>query len=105
MQITYLYFNDRRLKKASSPDLGYVMYIFAGFMLTVAIIAWLYIPKVQEGERKKPDPPTCIPGHIVPNKALEDLAEGRPKENEEDRVGFKERTAALRKRWRAKWRN
>ena len=101
MQLTYMKFDHEGLRKPNSSDLGYLMYIFAFFMLLVAIIAWLYIPRVQsEGGRDRATTCICVPGHIVPPKTLEELAEGREKVEPEDRVGSKERVDALRKRLR-----
>lgn len=97
MQLVYMYFDDRQLKDPNSPDLGYLMYIFATFMLFVAIIAWLYIPRVQERGRKE-KPGICMPSYTVPNKSLEDLGEGREKVDIKDRVGCKERASALLQR-------
>ena len=96
-----MHFDNEHLKDPNSPDLGYLMYLFAGFMLIVAITAWLYIPKVQSDEdRQRAD--TCIPSYTVPSKTLEELAEGRAKVKVEDRVGFKERAGALRRRLQRK---
>ena len=97
-----MYFDHENLKNPNSLDLGYIMYIFSAFMLIVAVIAWLYIPRVQERETEQANN-LCIPSSIVINKTLEDLAEGREGEVREDRVGVKERVGALRKRLRAKY--
>ena len=71
------------------------MYLFAGFMLLVAVFGWLYIPDVQiGGPRDKAN--TCIPSWWAPNKTLEVLAEGRAKMSDEEKVGSKERLLALR---------
>ena len=68
-------------------------------MFLVAVTAWLYIPRVQDdrAQRNRAED-TCVPSWIMENKTLEDLAEGREKVDEIDRVGWKARTGVLRRR-------
>ena len=104
VQIAYQHFGHGHLTEPDSLALGHIMYLFAGFMLIVAVIAWLYIPDVQlSGSRDKAN--TCIPSYWVENQTLEILGDGRDKiAVVEDRVGFKERFGALRKRISSRFR-
>lgn len=73
------------------------MYSFAGCMLVVAVLGWIYIPDVQTGERERRR------GRFrhwwAENISLEELAKGRSAVAEADRVGFSERMRDFRRYW------
>ena len=98
VQIAYIYFDNGGLTTPNSASLGKLMYIFAAFMLLVAIVAWAYIPNVQKQGPRVQAESRWNPGHIVENEKLEDLAEGRKLQTAEQKVGFRARLATLRRR-------
>jgi hypothetical protein len=65
--------------------MGYILIIFSSAMFLGAVVAWVWLPEVQEAKR--------LPGsRVLPSKSLEDLAEGRVKARAEGQI------AGLRKR-------
>ena len=95
MQLTYHYFDHKRLRDMNSLSLGYLMYLFSGCMLLVADVAWIYIPDVQL-DHPKIKATTCIPSTWVENKTLEDLGKGRAAVDPSERVGLVQRVRAVR---------
>lgn len=94
MQLTYQYFDNRGLKDPNSPSLGYLMYLFSGCMLVVAIVGWIYIPDVQTGERERRK--GIFRRWWAVNISLEELAKGRSEVEPANRVGFLERMRDIR---------
>ena len=74
------------------------MYLFAASMLVVALAAWWYIPNVQKQDFPVPDTTIFGTRHVMENKTLEHLGEGREHEPDEEKMGMRNRTIAFKNR-------
>ncbi|KAH9827813.1 phosphate transporter protein [Teratosphaeria destructans] len=81
VQVAFLTFDQRKLQDPNSPALGYMIILFAGFMLFGAIFAWAWIPAVQVRNT----------GGSLEGMKLEDLAKGRENLEWFDQPGFRTR--------------
>ena len=90
VQVAFMTWSHGSLEDPNSHALGYLMFLFGGFLLLGGLVAWAWIPSVQERANKPPRYP-------LKSKSLEDLAKGVPSLLDEDKVGFRNRSkSALR---------
>lgn len=87
VQVAFQTFDNNAIKDPNSEALGYLMFIFAGFMAIGAVVSWAWIPTVQEREDGKP--------HRLKTRTLERLGAGRSCMAEGERVGFRARRRAI----------
>jgi hypothetical protein len=82
------------MKDPDSKALGYIIFLFAGFMLLGGFVSWAWIPSVQERGDSKP--------HRLQAKTLEVLGGGMNMMSEDAKVGMRAQGRTLRNRFQRK---